>query len=63
MTVNERLYISGLIDTYDQAIKENNRDKIISILSSLEINEKTIEMILQNLGLPPFQQICNPQSE
>jgi hypothetical protein len=35
MTVNERLYVSGLSNDFDNAVKENNIKKIIEILKEL----------------------------
>jgi hypothetical protein len=51
MTVNERLYVSGLMDEYDKAVKEKNIDKIREILQKVELNEISIKPILEQLGL------------
>jgi hypothetical protein len=51
MTVNERLYISGLVDAFDRATKQKDVDSAILILKSIELNDASIEPILQNLGL------------
>jgi hypothetical protein len=37
MTVNERLYVSGLIDDFDKAVSEKKRTKIILILKTVNI--------------------------
>jgi len=51
-TVNERLYISGLMDTFDKAAKEENVEKVVEILKEVEItDESAIEEILIELGL------------
>ena len=51
MTVNERLYISGLMDKFDEAVKEKNVDLVISILKEVELNDLSIAPILERLGL------------
>jgi len=51
MTVNERLYASGLIDEYDKAVKEKDTNKIRLILHKVELNELSIKPILEQLGL------------
>ncbi|MFD2187702.1 hypothetical protein [Aquimarina celericrescens] len=51
MTVNERLYVSGLMDDYEKAVSDKNIDKIKSILKQVELNESSIAPILKSLGL------------
>jgi hypothetical protein len=51
MTVNERLYISGLMDEFDKAVEERDVDRIRSILSNVELTEESIRPILEQLGL------------
>ncbi|MDR2874526.1 MAG: hypothetical protein LBV44_01170 [Methylobacillus sp.] len=52
MTVNERLYISGFMEAFDKAIKENNIVEITDILKKIEIaDESAITAILKNLRL------------
>jgi len=52
MTVNERLYVSGLMEEFDNAVKGNNIGKVIKILNKVEITEMSaIEPILKQLGL------------
>ena len=51
MTVNERLYISGLMDEFDKAVKERDVERIRSILSNVELTEESIRPILEQLGL------------
>jgi len=51
MTVNERLYVSGLIDDFDKAVKEKNVEIVRAILRGVELNDQSIEPILQQLGL------------
>lgn len=51
MTVNERLYVSGLMDKFDEAVKVKDVDLVISILKEVELNDLSIEPILIHLGL------------
>jgi len=51
MTVNERLYVSGLMDEFDNAVRERNVNKVVSILRQVDLNEESISPILERLGL------------
>lgn len=51
MTVNERLYASGLIDDFDKFVAEKNVKKVRLILKSVELNEVNIITILEHYGL------------
>ncbi len=51
MTVNERLYVSGLMDEFDKAVKEKDIAKVKAILKSVELNEESVKPILQELGM------------
>lgn len=51
MTVNERLYVSGLMPAFDKAIKEKNIEEAKSILYQVELKEDNIKKILESLGL------------
>ena len=51
MTVNERLYVSGLMDEFDKAVEERDVGRLRSILSNVELTEESIEPILEQLGL------------
>ena len=51
MTVNERLYLSGLLQDFDEAVDKKNVKKIISILKQVELSDLSIVPILENLGL------------
>lgn len=52
MTVNERLYASGLINEFDTAVKGKNTNNVISILIEVELTEySSINPILEKLGL------------
>lgn len=48
ITVNERLYLAGLIDEYYEAVKAKNKVKMIFILHRIELDE---ESIIDNLKL------------
>ncbi|HEY8962520.1 MAG TPA: hypothetical protein VIM57_09970 [Luteolibacter sp.] len=51
MTVNERLYVSGLMDEFDEAVKKKDVDKVRSILEQVELTEESIKPILEKLDL------------
>lgn len=51
MTVNERLYVSGLIDRFYAAVKEKDIDAAISILKAVDLSEENIKPILEFQGL------------
>lgn len=46
MTVNERLYHSGLMDEFDIALK-NNKDKAKLILELLKVDKLSIDKIVK----------------
>lgn len=51
MTVNERLYLSNLIDEFENAIKERDANKIREILKQVELEDESINPILEKYGL------------
>ena len=51
MTVNERLYVSGLMDEFDKAVEEKNANGVRAILEKVELTEKSIKPILDQLKL------------
>jgi hypothetical protein len=53
MTVNERLWVSGLSDEFDKAVKEKDANKVTQILEEVELTKPNIDPILENLGLKP----------
>lgn len=55
MTVNERLYESGLMDEFDKAVAERDVDKVISILTKVDLNAASIDPILEHYGLKRSQ--------
>lgn len=47
MTVNERLYVTGLFNEFESC-RFSNKEKAIFILKSLEVDELSIDRILKN---------------
>jgi hypothetical protein len=56
MTVNERLWVSGLSDEFDKAIKEKDVNKAIRILEKVELTKPNIDPILESHGLKPKEE-------
>ncbi|MBX2906381.1 MAG: hypothetical protein KF744_10115 [Taibaiella sp.] len=53
MTVNERLYVGGVIDEFYRAIAEKNYDLARKLLEKVELTDASIEPILTSNGLFP----------
>ena len=51
MTVNERLFVAGLTNKFDEAVYSNDIENIILILKELELNDESINPILEQLKL------------
>ena len=51
MTVNERLYFSGKIDAFDEAVLAKESDKVRAILEEVGLTEASIKPILDQLQL------------
>lgn len=51
LTVNERLYISGLLNEFDRAVEEKSIVEIISILKIVELDDRSIKSILESKNL------------
>lgn len=52
MTVNERLYVSGLMEKFEKAVEIRDVEKVVEILKKVEItDESAIKPILETLGL------------
>ena len=51
MTVNERLYVSGLLDQFDRAILEHNSAKARQVLREVDLKDESIIPILEKHGL------------
>lgn len=45
MTVNERLYLTGLMDTFDKA-KNENKELASMILEAIRVDKQSIDKIL-----------------
>jgi len=46
MTVNERLWLAGLMDDFDAAVAARDRLRVTAILQEVYLDEKTVEAIL-----------------
>lgn len=53
MTVNERLYVSGRMDEFDEAVQKKDTEKVRAILEKVELTEESIKPILEKLELNP----------
>jgi len=51
MTVNERLYVSGLMDEFEEAVQKKDTKKVHAILEQVELTKESIKPILEKLGL------------
>ncbi len=51
MTVNERLYVSGLMDEFDRAVSKKNTEIARYILEKIDLTEASIGPILKKHGL------------
>lgn len=51
MTVNERLYVSGLLDEFEKAVGEKNTEEAARILMEVELTEANLKPILEKWGL------------
>jgi len=49
MTVNERLYISGLFEEYEKAVEQKNASTVKHILEQLELTDLSIMSIMEQL--------------
>ncbi len=52
MTVNERLYLSGLMGKFDELVRTENVDELKKILDKVEIIDETLKRsIIEGFGL------------
>lgn len=52
MTVNERLFVAGLLDRFDEAARARDRARMIALLSEVQVAdpERSVNAILDNPG-------------
>ncbi|MCV0382809.1 MAG: hypothetical protein K5799_05035 [Erythrobacter sp.] len=51
MTVNERLFVCGLLPAFDEAVKNGDRSRLAEILRQVEVDEPSIaRTIAQQIG-------------
>lgn len=62
MTVNERLYISGLMTNFEQAIKEKDVSKARRLLEKVELTKENIDPIFKKHGLIVNKAINNTKT-
>ena len=46
MTVNERLYLSGLLNAFDKAVEERDKEEVRGILAQLYLTPENIDAII-----------------
>jgi hypothetical protein len=51
VTVNERLWVSGLMDAFYKAVEEKNVQEVRTILEKIRLTELSIIPILEKFGL------------
>ncbi|MGI8544147.1 MAG: hypothetical protein ACR2MD_11825 [Aridibacter sp.] len=47
MTVNERLFLSGLINEFDEAVAQKDELKLKSILENIYLSQENIQIIVE----------------
>ena len=55
MTVNERLFVAGLIEQFDSAAEARDRERLIEILKLVEFTQEEAESIVTGLLADPRQ--------
>jgi len=48
MTVNERLYVSGLMPDFDKAVEKKDIENLKAILLKVDLDEQSVLQILQS---------------
>jgi hypothetical protein len=52
MTLNERLYLAGLLDQFDEALRQRDREGLVVLLEQVEIQgpdaEQTADAVLKS---------------
>lgn len=51
MTVNERLYVSGLLADFDKAVEAKDARAVMLILKKVHLTDEQIAPILEKFGL------------
>jgi hypothetical protein len=51
MTVNERLWVSGLFEEFESAIRNKNVKRAVEILRSVELDDESIRANLEVSGI------------
>ncbi len=46
MSVNERLFVCGLLDDFDNAVRDRDLGRLREILKSVNVDELSISMII-----------------
>lgn len=48
MTINERLYVTGLLGTFSDAVRKKDRDQMLELLRHVDVEkpEWSVDMIL-----------------
>lgn len=49
MTVNERLWVSGLMSKFDEAVIKQDRNALREILLNVELDDKNIKDIIERV--------------
>jgi hypothetical protein len=47
MTVNERLYVAGLLDAFEDAIAQQNENELRSISEEVHLSPENIEILVE----------------
>jgi len=55
MTVNERLWVSGLMDAFEEAVEKKNIERAREILEQVDLTEGNIRPILERHGLITYE--------
>lgn len=49
MTVNERLFVCGLLPVFDEAVKDRDRERVAEILRQVKVDEPSIKLTISRL--------------
>ena len=49
MTVNERLFSAKLLDEFDTAVNQKNKDKVVALLQQVELSYEEAEHIAKTI--------------